>query len=82
MWFLLDKSEQVDILLVMTNGPDIMTIARIEGLMIQIQEGLEKLSNTNLCQLDNKRWASEALYKWRDNELAALKSAFQEVETS
>ncbi len=64
------------------NGTDIMIIAKIEGLMAQMQEGLEKLSNTNLCQLDNKGRASEALYKWRDKELTNLKTAFQEVETS
>ena len=64
------------------NGPDIMRIAGIQGLIEVIQTMINSLSNTNPVQLEAKKQASEVLYHWENNELAALKSAYQEVETS
>ena len=59
-----------------------MTIAKIEGLISQVQAEIEHLSNTNSVQLDNKRWASESLYAWQTCQFSYLKAAFQEVGTS
>ena len=66
----------------MANGADTMTIAKIEGLMAQIQEKIGNLSNTNPVQLHAKRWASGSLYEWRNGQFKNLKSAYQEVETN
>lgn len=67
---------------VMTDGPDTMTIAKIEGLMAQMQVEIGNLSNTNPVQLDVKHWASKSLHAWQGAQFARLKAAYQEVETS
>ena len=66
----------------MSNGVDSMKVAAIEGLIAEIQFAINALLNTNPIQLEAKKAASEVLYHWEHKELAGLKAAYQEVETS
>jgi hypothetical protein len=64
------------------NGADKMTIAAIEGLIGQVQDKINHLSDVNAIQVNAKAIASSSLAYWERNELFELQKVYEEVETS